>query len=69
MHICRHPRVMLQVGNPGDVGSVEMQDLIFTTKGPTPGAVLVRWNIKADKKGSAGLWGKLHYFLTTRLGS
>ncbi|KAK3934568.1 glucan 1,3-beta-glucosidase [Diplogelasinospora grovesii] len=31
-----NPVVMLQVGNIGDVGSVEMQDLIFTTKGPTP---------------------------------
>lgn len=33
-----------------------MQDLIFTTKGPTPGAILVEWNILADVKGSAGLW-------------
>jgi len=47
---------MLQVGNPGDVGDVEMQDLIFTTVGPTAGAILVEWNIKADSPGSAGLW-------------
>lgn len=47
---------MLQVGKPGDVGAVEMQDLIFTTVGPTPGAILVEWNIKADSPGSAGLW-------------
>lgn len=47
---------MLRVGEPGEVGNMEMQDLLFTTKGPTAGAVLVEWNIKADKKGSAALW-------------
>ncbi|KAL7624109.1 hypothetical protein AAE478_005666 [Parahypoxylon ruwenzoriense] len=51
-----NPKVMLQVGSPGTVGDVEIQDLIFTTKGPTAGAVLVEWNIKASKPGSAGLW-------------
>ncbi|KAH8901101.1 pectin lyase-like protein [Thozetella sp. PMI_491] len=51
-----NPRVMLRVGNDGDTGSVEMQDIIFTTKGPTPGAVLVEWNILADAQGSAGIW-------------
>lgn len=34
-----------------------MQDLMFTTKGATPGAVLVQWNMKASKPGSAGIWG------------
>lgn len=48
---------MLKVGSEGSVGDVEMQDLIFTTKSPTVGAVLVKWNIKADGPGSAGLWG------------
>ncbi|KAI0191651.1 glycoside hydrolase family 55 protein [Astrocystis sublimbata] len=51
-----NPKVMLRVGNPGDIGDVEMQDLIFTTVGPTAGAVLVEWNIKAARPGSAGLW-------------
>ncbi|KAF4918931.1 Glucan 1,3-beta-glucosidase [Colletotrichum viniferum] len=51
------PTPMLRVGNIGDVGSVEMQDLMFTTVGPTPGAILVEWNINADSQGSAGLWG------------
>ncbi|KAI0395361.1 pectin lyase fold/virulence factor [Xylariaceae sp. FL0594] len=47
---------MLQVGQPGEVGDVEMQDLIFITVGPTAGAVLVEWTIKAASPGSAGLW-------------
>jgi hypothetical protein len=48
---------MLQVGAPGQTGDVEMQDLMFTTKGATPGAILVQWNMKASRPGSAGIWG------------
>jgi hypothetical protein len=51
-----NPKVMLKVGNPGDVGDVEMQDLFFTTVGPTAGAILVEWNLQAKSPGSAGLW-------------
>ena len=52
-----NPKVMVRVGaTPGQVGNVEMQDLLFTTKGPTAGAVLLEWNMAADAKGSAALW-------------
>ncbi|KAI0814551.1 glycoside hydrolase family 55 protein [Xylaria sp. FL0064] len=51
-----NPKVMLKVGKPGEEGGVELQDLIFTTRGPTAGAILVEWNIKAASAGSAGLW-------------
>jgi hypothetical protein len=47
---------MLQVGSAGQVGNVEMQDLLFTTRGPTAGLILVEWNIQAASAGSAGLW-------------
>jgi hypothetical protein len=47
---------MLKVGNAGDVGTVEMQDLLFTNVGPTAGAVLLEWNLKASSQGAAGLW-------------
>ncbi|KAI0409108.1 hypothetical protein F4802DRAFT_545467 [Xylaria palmicola] len=47
---------MLQVGLPGTVGTVEMQDLIFTNRAPTAGLVLVEWNVRASTAGSAGLW-------------
>jgi hypothetical protein len=53
---------MFKVGNTDDVGVVEMQDIIFTTKGPTPGAVLVEWNIQATSQGSAALWGEKSTF-------
>ncbi len=51
-----NPRPMLKVGNVGDVGSVEIQDLILTTKGGTAGAVLMQWNVKASGPGAAALW-------------
>jgi hypothetical protein len=50
------PRVMLKVGNDDDVGTVEMQDLILTTKGGTAGAVLMEWNVRAKSPGAAALW-------------
>jgi hypothetical protein len=49
-----NPRVMLKVGNPGDTGAVEMQDLILTTQGGTAGVVLMEWNVKASRQGA--LW-------------
>ncbi|KAL4820991.1 pectate lyase superfamily protein-domain-containing protein [Aspergillus spinulosporus] len=51
-----NPRVMLQIGNTGDVGTVEIQDLILTTRGGTAGAVLMQWNVKAASPGAAALW-------------
>lgn len=54
------PKVMLRIGEPGDFGQMELQDLVFTSKGPTPGAVFVEWNIKGftGSPGSAGMWGE-----------
>ncbi|KAL8731246.1 MAG: hypothetical protein Q9181_004360, partial [Wetmoreana brouardii] len=52
------PTPVFQVGQPGDTGSVEMSDLIFQTKGPQPGAILVEWNLAdpANQQGSSGMW-------------
>ena len=50
------PIVMLKVGNSGDVGTVELQDLILTSKGPTPGVVMMEWNVLAKTAGAAALW-------------
>lgn len=58
----RNPRVAVKVGNEGDVGIVEIQDLLFTVSGPTAGAVLVEWNIHESSQGSAGLWGMSSLF-------
>ncbi|KAH8764466.1 hypothetical protein BGZ57DRAFT_930940 [Hyaloscypha finlandica] len=52
----RKPQVLIKVGNARDIGSVEMQDLLFTTRGATAGLILVEWNIQIDNPGSAALW-------------
>ena len=49
---------MLKVGMPGNIGSIELQDLIFTNRGPTAGLVAVEWNVRAETPGSAGIWGE-----------
>ncbi|KAH7358317.1 pectate lyase superfamily protein-domain-containing protein [Plectosphaerella cucumerina] len=50
------PRAVIRVGNAGDKGTIELQDLIFTSKGQTPGALFVEWNIEADGPGTAAMW-------------
>ncbi|KAH7071790.1 LysM domain-containing protein [Paraphoma chrysanthemicola] len=50
-----NPTAMITVGS-GEKGTVEMQNLMFTSRGALPGLVLVQWNIKAAEQGSAGMW-------------
>ncbi|KAI8622108.1 glucan 1,3-beta-glucosidase GLUC78 precursor [Chytriomyces sp. MP71] len=50
------PIPVFRVGQVGDVGILEMSDLIFEASGPLPGAILIEWNIKASSPGVAGLW-------------
>lgn len=50
------PAPVFQIGQPGDVGSVEISDLIFETQGPQPGAILVEWNVGEASQGSVGMW-------------
>ncbi|KAL1876708.1 hypothetical protein Plec18167_005116 [Paecilomyces lecythidis] len=52
----KNPIPMIQVGQAGDVGSVELSDLVIATKGPAPGAILMEWNVKQATQGSAGMW-------------
>lgn len=52
------PKVLIKVGKEGDVGDVEIQDILFTSRGHTPGLIVIEWNIKARSPGSAGLWGE-----------
>ncbi|KAK2747757.1 hypothetical protein FQN57_001787 [Myotisia sp. PD_48] len=51
-----NPIPMLQVGQPGDKGVVEISDLMLETKGPAPGAILIQWNVAGETQGSAGMW-------------
>lgn len=52
------PRVAVEVGKRGERGIVEIQDILFTVRGPAPGAVLMEWNAHESSQGSVGLWGK-----------
>ncbi|KAH8646744.1 pectate lyase superfamily protein-domain-containing protein, partial [Xylariales sp. PMI_506] len=63
-----NPYPMIKVGNPGDSGTVEISDLIFTVFGSTAGAVLVEWNLAASSQGAAGLWDS-HFRVGGALGS
>ncbi|KAI0196341.1 pectate lyase superfamily protein-domain-containing protein [Astrocystis sublimbata] len=50
------PLPMVQVGNVGDVGNIEISDILFTVQAPAAGTLLVQWNVKASSPGSAGMW-------------
>jgi glucan 1,3-beta-glucosidase len=48
------PAPVIQVGKPGESGSIEWSDMIISTQGSTPGATLVEWNLAADA--GSGMW-------------
>ncbi|KAG2360832.1 hypothetical protein BDR07DRAFT_1335179 [Suillus spraguei] len=52
------PNVVVQVGTPGSYGVTEITDIVFTTQGPTAGAIVVEWNVHepAGLQGAAGMW-------------
>lgn len=51
-----NPYPVVKVGDPGDVGTVEIQDLLFTVRGATAGAIVLQWNIHEASPGSAAMW-------------
>jgi hypothetical protein len=55
------PRPVVQIGRKGDEGIVEIQDMMFTVRGATAGAIVAEWNIFESSKGSAGIWGKIKF--------
>lgn len=52
--------MVVRVGQVGTKGVFELQDLFFTSKGQTPGAVFIEWNAQGrdGEPGSAGMWGE-----------
>ncbi|KAG1858446.1 glycoside hydrolase family 55 protein [Suillus subalutaceus] len=52
------PNVVVQVGTPGSQGITEITDIVFTTQGPTAGAIVIQWNVRepAGLQGFAGMW-------------
>jgi fumarate hydratase class II len=52
------PYAGVRVGEEGSLGVMEIQDMMFTAKGPTAGVILMEWNIAQSSPGSAAMWGK-----------
>ncbi|KAN0101177.1 glycoside hydrolase family 55 protein [Tylopilus felleus] len=52
------PRVVIQAGAPGSQGLMEISDMVLSTAGPAPGAILLEWNVHdpSGQQGAAGLW-------------
>lgn len=44
-----NPKPAFRVGQPGDFGAVEMQEIIFETLGPAPGAIMMEWNLNGNQ--------------------
>ncbi|KAL2256746.1 hypothetical protein VTK26DRAFT_1187 [Humicola hyalothermophila] len=59
-----HPHPVVQVGKPGEVGYVEMSDIVVSTQGATAGAILIEYNLNtlaaenacAPRSPPSGLW-------------
>ncbi|KEQ78247.1 pectin lyase-like protein, partial [Aureobasidium namibiae CBS 147.97] len=51
-----NPKVMVQVGEPGDKGVLEISDMLFTVKGAVAGTILMEWRVHESTQGSAGMW-------------
>jgi len=53
-----HPKVVVRVGKKHSRGVTEITDVLFTTVGPTPGAIVVEWNVRQPEgfQAGAGMW-------------
>lgn len=50
------PQPVVQLGYPGDTGSIEWSDMIVSTQGGQAGAVLIEINIESPPDSPTGLW-------------
>ncbi|KAL5114437.1 exo-1,3-beta-glucanase [Pleosporales sp. CAS-2024a] len=48
------PQPVMQIGSPGDSGRIEWSDMILQTQGPTPGAILIEYNLNTAR--GSGIW-------------
>ncbi|KAI3317157.1 pectin lyase fold/virulence factor [Xylariaceae sp. AK1471] len=64
----KNPKVMVQVGNKGDIGKMEITEMLFSVRGATAGAILVEWNVAAVSQGAAAMWDS-HFRVGGALGT
>ncbi|KAJ7066188.1 exo-beta-1,3-glucanase [Mycena amicta] len=50
-----NPKPVLQVGNSGDKGTIEISDIVVSTVGGSAGAIAIEWNTNGDA-GAVGAW-------------
>jgi hypothetical protein len=51
-----NPKVVIQVGNKGDVGTMEIVEMLFSVRGNTAGAIVVEWNVAPIHQGAVAMW-------------
>lgn len=49
-----NPAPVIQIGKPGESGSVEWSDMLVQTQGATPGAIVIQYNLNSAR--GSGLW-------------
>ncbi|KAK4164601.1 glucan-beta-glucosidase [Cladorrhinum sp. PSN259] len=64
----KSPKVMVQVGNKGDVGTMEITEMLFSVRGATAGAIMMEWNVAAVSQGAAAMWDS-HFRVGGALGT
>jgi len=64
----KKPKVMVQVGNKGDIGTMEITKMLFSVRGATAGAILMEWNVAAVSLGKAAMWDS-HFRVGGALGT
>ncbi|KAI5210403.1 glycoside hydrolase family 55 protein [Aureobasidium subglaciale] len=50
------PQVAFRVGVPGQVGDIELVEIMFQTLGAAPGAIMMEWNLAQSSPGSAAMF-------------
>ncbi|KAF5671245.1 glycoside hydrolase family 55 [Fusarium heterosporum] len=55
----KSPKPVVQVGAPGDVGTIQMQDMRFTVADILPGAIIVEINAAGNKPGDVAIWNSM----------
>ncbi|KAM0300814.1 hypothetical protein ACHAPM_006109 [Fusarium culmorum] len=53
------PKPVVQIGAPGDVGTIEVQDMRFTVADVLPGAIILEFNAAGSKPGDVALWNSM----------
>ncbi|KAJ5835267.1 Pectin lyase fold/virulence factor [Penicillium robsamsonii] len=55
----KNPRPVVQLGSPGDIGVIEIQDMRFSVGEILPGAKIIEINAAGDQPGDVGLWNTM----------